>query len=231
MNRALLFSVAGIASVLAQTARGADDDVQYFFQAERLEYLEAADALVWDLQGAVGDDYRKLWVKAEGEHAGGDSEENELQALYSRAFTPFFDWQIGLRHDFDPAPSRTHLVLGIQGLAPQWFEVDATAFVSEDGDISARLEAEYDLLLTQRLVLQPRLEIKIAANDVPELGLGSGITATDVDLRLRYEVHRKFAPYIGVAWHKLYGDTADLARAADEDDDEVSLVLGVSAWF
>ena len=216
---------------LARAVHAADDDLLYFAQAERLEYSESRRAFVWDLQAAAGDDYRKLWIKAEGEFAGGEAEENELQILYSRASTPFFDWQIGLRHDFRPEPSRTHLAIGLQGLAPQWFEIDAAVFVSEDGDVSGRFEAEYDVLLTQRLILQPRLEAELALSDVPEAGLGSGLASTDLDLRLRYEVHRKFAPYIGVAWHKLFGGTADFARTAGEDDDDLSVVVGVSAWF
>ncbi len=213
--------------LMAHAAGAADDDLYSFVQADRLEY---ADALVWDLQGWIGDDYHKLWAKAEGEYDD-DVEENELQLLYSRAFSPFFDWQVGLRRDFRPTPSRTQLVLGIQGLAPQWFEIDAAAFVSEDGDVSARFEAEYDLLLTQRLVLQPRLEVEVAFSDVPELGTGSGLNSTDLGIRLRYEFSRKFAPYVGVSWIRLYGDTADLARVAGADDNEVSALVGIRAWF
>ena len=215
----------------ATIAAAADDDLYYFVQADRLEYSESPDALIWDLQGAVGDDYHKLWIKAEGGYADSAVEENELQLLYSRAFTPFFDWQAGLRHDLDPDPSLSYLAVGIQGLAPQWFEIDAAVFLSENGDASIRFEAEYDLLLTQRLVLQPRFEAELSFDDVPERALGSGVASTDLDLRLRYELHRKFAPYVGVSWTRLYGETADLAEAAGDDADDVSVVVGIRAWF
>ena len=222
--RALLLIVLPVAGFAA------DDDIYTFIQADRLEYAESGEEIVWDLQGWIGDDYRKLWIKSEGEYVD-DIEENEIQVLYSRAWTPFFDWQAGLRHDTDPEPSRSSLVLGIQGLAPQWFEIDAAMFLSEDGDLSARLEAEYDLLLTQRLVFQPRFEVEAAAGSVPELGIGSGLGSTELGVRIRYEFSRKFAPYLGVNWTKLYGDTADLARAAGESDSDTSAIIGIRLWY
>lgn len=215
----------------AGVAAAADDDLYTFLQADRFEYAEAADALVWDLQGWVGDDYHKIWAKAEGEYADSAAEESEIQLLYSRAWTAFFDWQAGIRYDADPSPSRTQLVLGLQGLAPQWFEIDAAFFLSEDGDLSGRIEAEYDLLLTQRLVLQPRFELEASANDVSELGIGSGIGSAEIGLRLRYEWHRKFAPYIGVNWTRLYGRSADLVTAAGDDASDTSVILGVRLWY
>jgi len=217
--------VAAAASTLSLPAVADHDDTVYaFLQADRFEYAESPDAYVWDLQGWLGDDYRKVWIKAEGEYEnGGSAEENELQVLYSRAWTPFFDWQAGIRYDFDPTPSRAHLVLGLQGLAPQWFEIDTALFLSEDGDVSARFEAEYDLLLTQRLVLQPRLELELSAADVPEIGIGSGVTSSEFGLRLRYELHRKFAPYVGVNWIRFYGETAEYVKY----DDDLSVILGV----
>ena len=211
-------------------ALAADDRVFAFAQSDRLEYVSSDGGAVWDLQGWVGTDYHKLWVKAEGHTDDSVTEDSELQALYSLAHTPFFDLQVGLRQDFQPA-SRTHLVVGIQGLAPQWFEVDAALFVDERGKVSARLEVEYDLLLTQRLVLQPRIEANLAFNSVPNLGIGSGLVDTDVGLRLRYELHRKFAPYVGVRWERLNGSTADFAAAVGEDDDDVSFVFGLQGWF
>lgn len=212
-------------------ASAADDDIYTFLQADRFEYAESAGAAVWDLQGWIGDDYHKIWAKAEGEHADGSAEESEIQLLYSRAWTPFFDWQAGIRYDLDPTPSRAQLVLGLQGLAPQWFEIDAALFLSEDGDLSARLEAEYDLLLTQRLVLQPRFELTASAVDVPELGIGSGISSAEIGLRLRYEWHRKFAPYLGINLTRVYGDTADFVTASGGDDSDTSVVLGVRLWY
>ena len=197
-----------------------------FVQADRLEYQEEAETGLWDLQGWSGFDQQKLWWKTEG-----DKEEAELQLLYSRAVSTFFDFQAGLRHDFEPDPQRTFAVIGLQGLAPQWFEIDTALFIDDDGKISLRFEAEYEMLLTQKLVLQPRLELNLGASDEPEYALGSGLRDLEFGLRLRYELHRKFAPYVGVEWHSLYGDTADFANAADESSHSTTFVAGVRAWF
>ncbi|MEM7504097.1 MAG: copper resistance protein B [Pseudomonadota bacterium] len=210
-------------------ALAADDNTFTFVQADRLEQLLDEDETVWDVQGWIGDDLHKLWVKAEGERED-STDESELQLLYSRAWTPFFDWQIGLRQDFQPE-SRTQLVVGLQGLAPQWFEIDSALFLSDEGDLSARVEVEYDVLLTQRLILQPRLEVEMSASDVPEFGIGSGLVQTEFGLRLRYEWHRKFAPYFGLNWTRFYGNTADIAVAAGGDDSDVSALLGVRLWY
>ena len=187
-------------------------------------------ALLWDAQGWYGGDINKLWWKSEGDAEDGDVGEAELQLLFSRAITPFFDLQAGVRQDFEP-DSLTYGVFGVQGLAPYWFELDAAAFVSEEGDVTSRLEAEYDLLLTQRLVLQPRAEAEIAFQDVEERGLGTGVTGVDLGLRLRYEIRRELAPYVGVEWTRLLGDTADLARLAGESDEETVFIFGLRAWF
>lgn len=223
--------IALIVMVMATTAaNSADDRVFVFAQSDRLEYVVGESNTVWDLQGWAGTDYHKLWLKAEGSSSDGDTEDSELQVLYSLAHTPFFDLQIGVRQDFQPL-SRTHLALGIQGLAPQWFEIDGVLFIDDDGEVSARFEVEYDLLLTQRLVLQPRFEATLSLDDVPDVGIGSGLVETDLGVRLRYEFHRKFAPYIGLRWERLYGATADFAQIAGEDDDDVSFVVGLQGWF
>lgn len=218
-------------ALLPLAALGDDDDIYTFIQADRLEYAESGEELVWDLQGWVGDDYRKLWAKSEGKHVDGRIEKAEIQLLYGRAWTAFFDWQAGIRHETDPGPSRNSLVLGIQGLAPQWFEIDAAMFLDDDGDLSARLEAEYDLLLTQRLVFQPRFEVEMAADGKPEAGTGSGLVSTELGVRIRYEFSRKFAPYVGVNWTKLYGETADIATAAGQTDSDTSGIIGVRLWY
>ena len=212
-------------------AQADEHDTLVLVQADRLEYQRDDSTWLWDLQGWIGNDYRKFWWKTQGEFDDGPTDEAELQLLYSRAISPFFDLQVGLRHDIDPEPSRSFVVAGIQGLAPQWIEIDAAAFISEDGDISARFEAEYELLLTQRLVLQPRFEIDLALQDVPELQLGSGVTNTDIGLRLRYEIRREIAPYVGISWQKFYGGTADFLETAGEDDDSFSVLAGIRFWF
>jgi copper resistance protein B len=155
----------------------------------------------------------------------------ELQALYSRASSPYFNLQTGVRQDFNKGPSRTDAVLGIQGLAPQWFEVDAAAFVSNHGDLTARLETEYELFLTQRLILQPRLELDAAAQDIPALGIGSGLGTAELGLRLRYEIRREIAPYVGIAWQRDIGETADHTRAAGERVQHTAFVAGLRLWW
>jgi copper resistance protein B len=206
-----------------------------YFQADRLEYQsgEGDPLLLWDLQGWYGGDLEKLRVKSEGEYSFDEDrfEEAELQILYSRAISDYFDVQAGLRHDFEPGPSRTHAVIGVQGLAPYEFEVDGALFISEKGDVTARLELEYELFLTQRLVLQPRAELNLAFSDIPELDLGSGLTDVQAGARLRYEISRRFAPYVGVSWSRKLGETADRARATGDGAGSVSLVAGIRMWF
>ena len=152
-------------------------------------------------------------------------------SLYARAISPYFDVQAGVRQDLEPRPRRTYAALGFEGLAPYWFQVEGAVFLSNEGDLSARLEGSYDLRLTQRLILQPRAQVNLAARDVPELGLGAGLTNAELGLRLRYEIRREFAPYLGVHYERRFGDTADFARAAGEDRDDLRLVAGIRAWF
>lgn len=201
---------------------------------DRLErgFADEGDSYVWDLQGWYGGDFNRLWFKTEGEGAKGESpEEAELQLLYSKLIAPFWDWQIGVRHDFSPDPERSHLVMGLQGAAPYEFELDSALFVSDEGDVTARLEAEYDLKLTQRLILQPRLELNGAFSEVREIGIGQGLNGVEAGLRLRYEIRREFSPYLGVSWTRLYGNTADLASDEGEHTSVTSLVLGFRMWF
>ncbi len=220
----------------ALAGEGMGDQQYAMFLMDRLEYGDSddGDSYLWDAQGWYGGDYAKVWFKTEGEAPAGESPEvAELQVLYDRTFSPFFSWQAGARYDVrsDGDDDTAYAALGVQGLAPQWFEIDAALFVSEDGDVSLRGEAEYDLLLTQRLVLQPRVEVNVSASDVPELGVGSGLGSTEMSLRLRYEVRREIAPYIGVRWERLYGDTRDLTRAGGEPTSTTSFVVGIRAWF
>ena len=202
---------------------------------DRFEHLSGGsdDAVLWDAQGWIGGDERKLWIKTGGEYSfdATEFEAAEIQALYSRAISPNFDVQIGVRHDFEPGPSTSYGVVGLQGLAPYWFELDAAAFLSDAGDLTARIEAEYELLITQRLVLQPRAELQFAVGDIADHDLGSGLTETEFGLRLRYEIRREFAPYIGVEWHDLQGETADLARLRGEAASDRVIAVGLRFWF
>lgn len=202
---------------------------------ERLEARIPAeggeDGFLWDAQAFYGGDTDKFVLKSEGEgELGGEVEDAEIQALYSRAIGPFFDLQAGVRIDVEPE-MRSHLVAGIQGLAPYMFHVDAAAFLSDRGDLTARIEGEYDQKLTQRLILQPRIELELAAQDIAERGIGAGITKIEPGLRLRYEIISEFAPYLGIEYEAKLGETADIARAADEDPDGLKLIAGLRFWF
>jgi copper resistance protein B len=212
------------------------DSKPYAFSLiDRLEHGDADEenTYLWDAQGWIGGDIHKFWWKTEGEGPtyGGGPEKTELQALYNRTISPFWGVQAGLRYDINPDPDTGYAVLGVQGLAPYWFESDSALYLSEDGDLSFRGEFEYELLFTQRLILQPRLEINASADDVPELGLGSGITNTEAGLRLRYEIKRELAPYIGVRWEQLYDATKDIAEREGEPTSSTSFVIGVRMWY
>jgi copper resistance protein B len=202
---------------------------------DRLEasFGDGDEAYLWDVQGWSGGDINRFWWKSEGEGAFGEALETvELQALYSRAVTPFWDVQAGVRQDIRPdGEDATHLVFGVQGLAPHWWEVDAAAFLSTDGDLTARVEAEYDQRLTQRWILQPRLEIEASASDNPALETGSGLSSVEAGLRLRYEIRRELAPYVGVEWSRAFGDTADYIEAGGGEAETTRLVIGLKAWF
>lgn len=218
----------------AEVQHEAGGQYNWFIMADRFEaqVLDDEEVLVFDGQGWYGGDINKLWVKSEGDYSldGNEIEDAELQVLWSRAVSTFFDVQTGIRYDIEP-DGLAHGVVGVQGLAPYWFEVDAAAFLSEKGDVTARIEAEYDMLFTQRLVLQPRVELELSAQDIPEREIGSGVTGLDVGLRLRYEVKREFAPYVGVEWQSAFGDTADFIEAEGGSKDQTIFVLGLRAWF
>ena len=216
-----------------ELVRETDGGMRLWIQGDRVEYRarEGADGYLWDVQGYYGGDINKFWFKSEGEGSFGEPIEGaEVQALWSRAIAPFFDFQAGVRQDLT-GPERTHAVIGIQGIAPYKFEVDAAAFISSKGDVTARIEGELDQRITQRLILQPRAELALSAQDIPELGVGAGIDRIEAGLRLRYEFAREFAPYIGVSQEWRIGDSAAYARAAGEDPSVTNYVVGVRFWF
>jgi copper resistance protein B len=206
----------------------------YRILIDRLEtrFRDGQDGYLWDAQGWYGGDINKLWIKTEGEGSFGENlEDGEVQVLWSRAITPWFDFQAGARYDFGPNTERSHLVLGLQGLVPYFFELDVAAFLSDEGDFTARIEAEYDQLITQKLILQPRVEFQLAAQDISDLGIGAGLSSVETGLRLRYEFVPEFAPYIGVGYERKMGNTADFARAEGEDVGGWSALVGVRTWF
>lgn len=202
-----------------------------FVHVDRLEYHEDLDNTLWDVQAGYGGDYHAFRLKTEGDFDGGSAEYSEFQLLYSRAWTAYFDLQFGVRLADYAHSDVVDAVAGIQGMAPYRVEIDAAVFLSEDGDLSIRGEFERDFLLNQQLVLQPRAEVKVALQDVPEIGVGSGISELSIGMRLRYEISRKFAPYIGAEWARSFGDTADFMRALGKDRSDTTAIAGVRFWF
>ena len=189
-----------------------DDPILSKFNLELLEVHDAdgSNPVTWEAEAWVGKDINKLWFKTEGERVNGETEEFELQALYSRAIDPYWDFQVGLRRDFKPE-SRNWAVAGFKGLAPYYFETDAALFIGESGRTALRLQSEYELMLTQKLVLAPEIELNLYGKDDPEVGIGSGLSDGSLGLRLRYEFTRQFAPYVGVEYSSKFGKTADFA--------------------
>ena len=205
----------------------------FWFQGDRLEthIRDGADAWLWDIQGYYGGPTERLWFKSEGEGDWGSAPEDaEVQALFSKAIRPFWDVQAGIRLDI-AGPDTTHAVIGIQGLAPYMFEVDAALFLSTRGDLTVRIEAEVDQRITQRLILQPRVEANLAGQDIPALGIGAGLDQIEVGARLRYEFRREFAPYIGIEQSWRTGQGSDFARLRGEDTSATSLLAGIRFWF
>jgi copper resistance protein B len=186
----------------------------------------------WDGQGRIGTDYDKLWIKSEGfVRRNGTMDDGRHEFLYDRAISTYWDLQAGLRADLDSRPSREWAAFGVQGLAPLFFDLEATAYVSDQGHFAGRAQASYDLLITNRLILQPEAELNVYSKADPARLVGAGFSDLDTGLRLRYEFDRKFAPYIGVALESKFGQTADFARKAGESTNGVRFLVGLRAWF
>lgn len=212
---------------------GMDDAAAYSLVAvDRLEWRNAdrGDALYWEAQAFYGNDDDKAWFRYEGSYH--DSEyEASGEVLWDRLFSRWWSTQVGLRHDVARGPSRTWLGFGMQGLAPHWFEVTAMLYVGESARTAASLSAEHDVRLAQRWILQPALEITAYGKDDRDNALGAGLAKMELSLRLRYEIRREIAPYIGVSWRRLHGRTADWARLAGEDAEELQALAGLRMWF
>jgi copper resistance protein B len=210
-----------------------DTGVHYYVLLDQLEW-QAVDGITagnWDNRGWIGRDVNRFWFRTEGQVEEGDLADAQAHALFGRAIHPWWDVVVGARQDFRPGPARTWAAIGIQGLAPYWFEVEATAYIGEAGRTHFRLETEYELLLTNRLVLQPLVELEIYGKSDPERGIGTGLSSGEAGLRLRYEFRREFAPYVGITWDRKFFGTADLAEAGGEDTGGAKFALGVRLWF
>ncbi len=210
-----------------------DDPLLAKVMIDQLEYQfkDGNNPLAWDGQLWIGKDLNKLWIKSEGSFLDDQVDETELQVLYSRAVATYWDIQAGWRGDLEPTPRRNWLALELNGLAPYFFEVEASLFVGENSRTAARLKVEYELLFTQKLILTPEVEVNLYGRDDPAAGIGSGFSDIEAGLRLRYEIRREFAPYVGVNWHHLFADTADYARQDGEDTDTVRFLVGIRTWF
>jgi copper resistance protein B len=184
-----------------------------------------------DNKNWIGGDINRFWLRAEGETSEGRPENAQLHALYGRSVSRWWDVVVGLRQDFRPGEPQGWLAVGLQGLAPQWFELELTGYLGQAGRTHARVEVEYELLFTNRWILQPLVELELYGKDDPDRGIGAGLSSVDAGLRLRYEIRREFAPYVGVTWHRATFGTADYARADGEEPGRLRFALGVRAWF
>lgn len=210
-----------------------ENAIHGFLLANRLELRRGGGetGMGWELQGWAGTDLNRLWLRSEGERSEGVTQAAEVEVLFGHSVTPWWDVLLGVRHDPERGPARTYAALGIQGLAPQWIETSATLYYGTGGRAGARLELEYELLFTNRLMLQPLLELTLWSRDDTARGLGSGLSTAEAGLRLRYEFARRFAPYLGVSHARTFGDTRDLRRATALPASETRAVAGVRIWF
>jgi copper resistance protein B len=210
-----------------------DNAVNYLVLFDQLEWQTGggSDAFAWDTKGWIGRDLDRFWFRTEG--AGGEDGLSDAQAdlLYGRAFSRWWNVVGGVRQDVAPGPSQTWAAVGVQGLAPYWFDVEATAYVGTSGRTEFRLETDYSLLLTNRLILQPIVELNVSGKDDPERELGRGLSRINAGMRLRYEFRRQIGPYVGVTWDRSFFGTADYAKAAGEPVSQTRVVLGLRLWM
>ncbi|MBU9198575.1 copper resistance protein B [Burkholderia gladioli] len=210
-----------------------DTELHSYFVFDQLEWQHraAGGTLNWNGNGWIGGDLDRLWLRTEGSRVGSRLEDAEVQALWGHSITPWWDLVAGVRHDFRPSAAQTWLAFGIQGLALYNFESEVTAFVGQRGQASLRVEGRYDLLITNRLILQPSLEANLFAKDDAARGQGAGLGDTSLGLRLRYEVDRQFAPYLGISWDRSYGNSARMVVREGGRRSELSVLAGVRVWF
>jgi copper resistance protein B len=207
--------------------------LHWFLQVDQLEAWreDEENGLAWEVRGWTGGDLHKAWVRSEGARFAGSTDSSDVELLYGRAVAPWWNLVAGIQHDFRPGDSQTFAGIGLIGLAPHRFELEATAYVGESGQTRATLDAEYELLFTNRLILQPLVEVTLHGKDDESRGIGAGLSTVEAGLRLRYEVTRRFAPYVGVVYERAVSQTADFRRAAGEEAHDTLAVAGVRTWF
>lgn len=213
---------------------GMDDRARFgMVMLDRIEWVDAdeGDVFEWEAAARYGGDIHKIWLESEGARAGGATEAVRNELAWDRVLSRWWSSRVGVRQDSGSGPTRTWAAFGVAGLAPGFFETEVIAYVGESGRTALRLATEVDVLITQKLVLQPQLEVAAFGKDDPERMLGSGLSGAELSLRLRYDLTNQFAPYVGVGWEWSFGNTADLARAAGEETSEFTVRAGVRAWF
>jgi copper resistance protein B len=207
--------------------------IRSFVLVERLEFQSSKEggdagvnALAW-----IGRERNRLWLRAEGSSDGGRTDEAQAHVLWGRQFARWWDLVAGIRQDFQPGDAQTWAAVGVQGLSPYWFEIELTGYAGAEGRTQARIDLDYELRLTNRWILQPRIDVSLAGKSDPERQLDAGLTMTDIGLRLRYELRRELAPYLGVMWRRKWQGTADLAEEAGESTGGPRVVAGLRAWW
>lgn len=223
----LAFTLALTSGLLQAAGMGSDDPLLTYVKADKLERRDTDEGnlLVWEFDAWIGRDLNKLWIKSSGEKHKGEIESNELDLLYSKAVSAFWDMQIGVRHEFRPKPAEDWVGIGVMGVAPYMFEVDANVFINDDSVVNARIDAEYEYLFTQKLILVPNLELSLYSDDDNARGIVSGLALAELGLRLHYEIIREFSPYIGINYEKKYGNSVI------PESSETQWLAGLSFWF
>lgn len=234
MKKLLLIALLPTASFAMDEHSAHPEQAQWMLSGDQLEWRDAdeGDLIGWDISGWYGGDIYRVTASSQGEALDGDTEAHELELGLQKSITPFWNLDAGWRRDLQPDdPSRDWAFIGASGTAPWFIETDAKLFVGESGLTNLSIALSYELLFTQKLILEPELEINAYGKDDKQLGIESGLTSLEAGLRLRYELVRQFAPYIGAHHEASLGDTADLARAAGEDTSETLFVAGVRFWY
>jgi copper resistance protein B len=210
-----------------------DNAIHSFLLLDHLEGWDtgSGQSLHWEVETWMGTDLDRLWLRSDGERVQGHTQAATLEVLYGRSVATWWDVLVGVRHDPQPGDSRSYAALGVRGLAPQRVGIEATAYVGGQQRTAARLSVEYDLLFTNRLVLQPQVQVELHGRDDPARGIGSGFSHGEAALRLRYEITRRLAPYLGLVYQRSFGDTASIRRALGDPVDDLSAVLGLRTWF
>lgn len=210
-----------------------DDPLLTHIKVDKLSYFQhdGADTFALEADFWLGKDLNKFWLKTEVKQEGSETEKFELQALYSKAVSAYWDMQLGVRHDFNLPEERTWAVIGLQGLAPYYFEIDSALFIGDNGDLAARFSAEYEMMLTQQWILSPEIELDFYGQNDLINRVGSGLSSAHISLRLKYEFIREFTFYAGIEHEKQFGKTAELTLENNGETKVTNTIIGISFWF